>query len=142
MINILPNQVLRLTDRAGSFLLLNGDGIGDACQPGDTDVDGWPDASDNCVVVPNPLQEDADVTPLKEEDAYPAAPQDAYGWEKLVSEIAAHYYNLDYGLDVRVVRFHNIYGPYGTWTGGREKAPAALARKVAELLGESWDADE
>jgi len=84
-------------------------------------------------IYPEYLQEDADVTPLKEEDAYPAAPQDAYGWEKLISEIAAHYYHLDYGLDVRVVRFHNIYGPYGTWTGGREKAPAALCRKVAEV---------
>ena len=84
-------------------------------------------------IYPEYLQEDADVTPLKEEDAYPAAPQDAYGWEKLVSEIAAHYYHLDYGMDVRVVRFHNIYGPYGTWTGGREKAPAALCRKVAEV---------
>ena len=84
-------------------------------------------------IYPEYLQEDADVTPLKEEDAYPAAPQDAYGWEKLISEIAAHYYHLDYGMDVRVVRFHNIYGPYGTWTGGREKAPAALCRKVAEV---------
>ncbi len=84
-------------------------------------------------IYPEYLQENADVTPLKEEDAYPAAPQDAYGWEKLVSEIAAHYYHLDYGIDVRVVRFHNIYGPYGTWTGGREKAPAALCRKVAEV---------
>ena len=83
-------------------------------------------------IYPEYLQEDADVKPLKEEDAYPAAPQDAYGWEKLISEIAAHYYHLDYGIDVRVVRFHNIYGPYGTWTGGREKAPAALCRKVAE----------
>jgi nucleoside-diphosphate-sugar epimerase len=84
-------------------------------------------------IYPEYLQTDADVTPLKEEDAYPAAPQDAYGWEKLISEIAAHYYHLDYGMDVRVVRFHNIYGPYGTWTGGREKAPAALCRKVAEV---------
>ncbi len=84
-------------------------------------------------IYPEYLQEDADVTPLKEEDAYPAAPQDAYGWEKLISEIAAHYYHLDYGMDVRVVRFHNIYGPYGTWTGGREKAPAALCRKVADV---------
>ena len=83
-------------------------------------------------IYPEHLQTDANVTPLKEADAFPADPQDAYGWEKLVSEIAAKYYHLDYGLDVRVVRFHNIYGPYGTWTGGREKAPAALCRKVAE----------
>jgi nucleoside-diphosphate-sugar epimerase len=83
-------------------------------------------------IYPEYLQEEANVTPLKEADAYPAAPQDAYGWEKLISEIAAHYYHLDYGLDVRVVRFHNVYGPYGTWTGGREKAPAALCRKIAD----------
>lgn len=98
----------------------------------ENDVSRYLYTSSACIY-PEYLQEDADVTPLKEEDAYPAAPQDAYGWEKLISEIAAHYYNLDYGLDVRVVRFHNIYGPYGTWTGGREKAPAALARKVAEV---------
>jgi nucleoside-diphosphate-sugar epimerase len=84
-------------------------------------------------IYPEHLQMDVDATPLKEADAYPAAPQDAYGWEKLVSEIAAHYYHQEYDLDVRVVRFHNIYGPYGTWTGGREKAPAALCRKVAEV---------
>lgn len=81
-------------------------------------------------IYPEYLQEEADVTPLKEEDAYPAAPQDAYGWEKLVTEILAHYYTSDYGFETRVVRFHNIYGPYGTYEGGREKAPAALCRKV------------
>jgi nucleoside-diphosphate-sugar epimerase len=81
-------------------------------------------------IYPEYLQEEADVTPLKEEDAYPAAPQDAYGWEKLVTEILARYYTSDYGLETRVVRFHNIYGPYGTYDGGREKAPAALCRKV------------
>ncbi len=83
-------------------------------------------------IYPEHLQTEAEVTPLKEADAYPAAPQDAYGWEKLVTEIAAEYYNQDYGFDTRIVRFHNIYGPYGTWDGGREKAPAALCRKVAE----------
>ena len=82
-------------------------------------------------IYPEYLQEDADVTPLKEEDAYPAAPQDAYGWEKLVTEILATYYQSDYDLETRIVRFHNIYGPYGTYDGGREKAPAALCRKVA-----------
>jgi len=82
-------------------------------------------------VYPEYLQEEADVTPLKEEDAYPAAPQDAYGWEKLVTEILATYYQSDYDLETRIVRFHNIYGPYGTYDGGREKAPAALCRKVA-----------
>lgn len=87
--------------------------------------------SSSACVYPDYLQEDADVTPLKEEDAYPAAPQDAYGWEKLVSEILAQYYRSDYGLETRVVRFHNVYGPYGTFDGGREKVPAALCRKIA-----------
>ena len=82
-------------------------------------------------IYPDHLQTDADVVPLKESDAYPANPQDAYGWEKLVTENLVEYYGQDYGLDVRIVRFHNIYGPYGTYDGGREKAPAALCRKVA-----------
>jgi len=82
-------------------------------------------------VYPEYLQVDADVTPLKEEDAYPAQPQDAYGWEKLITErLCMHYYQ-DYGLETRTVRFHNIFGPLGTWDGGREKAPAAMCRKVA-----------
>ena len=82
-------------------------------------------------VYPEYRQMDADVTPLQEEDAYPAQPQDAYGWEKLTTErLCLHYYN-DYGLETRIVRFHNIFGPLGTWDGGREKAPAALCRKVA-----------
>jgi GDP-D-mannose 3',5'-epimerase len=84
-------------------------------------------------VYPEYLQMEAEVTPLKEDDAYPAAPQDAYGWEKLVTEILAKYYQSDYGLETRVVRFHNIYGPYGTYDGGREKAPAALCRKIAKV---------
>lgn len=82
-------------------------------------------------VYPEFLQERTDVAPLKEEDAYPAQPQDAYGWEKLVSERLCLYFTKDYGLDTRIVRFHNIFGPLGTWTGGREKAPAAMCRKVA-----------
>jgi GDP-D-mannose 3',5'-epimerase len=77
------------------------------------------------------LQTDADVQPLKEEDAYPAMPQDAYGWEKLISERLCMHYREDYGLETRTVRFHNIFGPLGTWEGGREKAPAALCRKIA-----------
>lgn len=82
-------------------------------------------------VYPEYKQTDANVVPLKEEDAYPAQPQDAYGWEKLVTErLAMHYYE-DFGLETRTVRFHNIFGPLGTWTGGREKAPAAMCRKVA-----------
>ncbi len=82
-------------------------------------------------VYPEDLQTDTDVAPLREEDAYPANPQDAYGWEKLLAERACEYYALEYGLDIRIVRFHNIYGPLGTYDGGREKAPAALCRKVA-----------
>jgi nucleoside-diphosphate-sugar epimerase len=82
-------------------------------------------------VYPEYRQTEADVVPLREEDAYPAAPQDAYGWEKLVSERLCRHYREEYGLHTRVVRFHNIFGPLGTWDGGREKAPAALCRKVA-----------
>jgi GDP-D-mannose 3', 5'-epimerase len=87
--------------------------------------------SSSACVYPEHLQVDADITPLKEEDAYPANPQDAYGWEKLISEKLCEYYAGEYGMKVRIVRFHNIYGPYGTYDGGREKAPAALCRKVA-----------
>jgi GDP-D-mannose 3',5'-epimerase len=82
-------------------------------------------------IYPEYRQMAAEVTPLKEEDAYPAQPQDAYGWEKLVAERLCLYYRGEYGLETRIVRFHNIFGPYGTWQGGREKAPAALCRKVA-----------
>ena len=82
-------------------------------------------------VYPEYKQMDADVVPLKEEDAYPADPQDAYGWEKLISERLCQHYWEDYGLETRIVRFHNIFGPLGTWDGGREKAPAALCRKIA-----------
>lgn len=83
-------------------------------------------------VYPEYLQVSADVTPLKETDAYPAAPQDAYGWEKLFTEKLAEYFAAEFGLDTKIVRFHNIFGPYGTWDGGREKAPAAICRKVAQ----------
>jgi GDP-D-mannose 3', 5'-epimerase len=82
-------------------------------------------------IYPEYLQDDADVTPLREEHAYPAMPQDAYGWEKLMAERLCQYYTRDYGLETRIARFHNIFGPLGTWDGGREKAPAALCRKVA-----------
>lgn len=88
-------------------------------------------ASSACVY-PEGRQERPDVTALREADAYPAQPQDAYGWEKLMTERLCMHYAADYGLDVRIVRFHNIFGERGTWTGGREKAPAALCRKVAE----------
>jgi GDP-D-mannose 3',5'-epimerase len=82
-------------------------------------------------VYPEYRQMETDVTPLREEDAYPALPQDAYGWEKLLAERLCLYYRDEYGIDTRIVRFHNIFGPLGTWEGGREKAPAALCRKVA-----------
>lgn len=82
-------------------------------------------------VYPEYLQEQTNVTPLKEEDAYPAQPQDAYGWEKLLTERLCNHYREEFEIEMRIVRFHNIFGPYGTWTGGREKAPAAFCRKVA-----------
>ncbi|HZO53150.1 MAG TPA: NAD-dependent epimerase/dehydratase family protein [Bryobacteraceae bacterium] len=82
-------------------------------------------------VYPEFKQSDANVSPLKEEDAYPALPQDAYGWEKLITERLCTHYRQDYGLDTRIVRFHNIFGPLGSWNCGREKAPAAICRKVA-----------
>jgi GDP-D-mannose 3', 5'-epimerase len=82
-------------------------------------------------IYPEFLQTETNVTPLKEEDAYPAMPQDAYGWEKLISERLCQHYREEYGIETHVVRFHNIFGPLGTWEGGREKAPAAMCRKVA-----------
>ena len=82
-------------------------------------------------IYPEFLQTETNVTPLKEEDAYPAMPQDAYGWEKLISERLCRHYREEYDIETRVVRFHNIFGPLGTWEGGREKAPAAMCRKVA-----------
>ena len=87
--------------------------------------------SSTACVYPEHLQDHTDVVPLREEVAYPANPQDAYGWEKLVAERLCLYYADEFGLETRVVRFHNVYGPYGTYDGGREKVPAALCRKVA-----------
>ena len=80
-----------------------------------------------------------DVAPLKEEDAYPAMPEDGYGWEKLFSERMCRHFREDYGLQTRIARYHNVYGPHGTYEGGREKAPAAICRKIieAELSGVS-----
>jgi GDP-D-mannose 3', 5'-epimerase len=77
-------------------------------------------------------QKDANVTPLREQDAYPAQPEDGYGWEKLFSERMCRHFHEDFGIEARVARFHNVYGPLGTWNGGREKAPAAISRKVLE----------
>ena len=88
-------------------------------------------------------QTDPNVTALKEADAYPAMPEDGYGWEKLFSERMCRHFMEDYGISVRVPRFHNVYGPYGTYAGGREKAPAAICRKVieAQLDGTGHDRD-
>lgn len=88
--------------------------------------------SSSACVYPQKLQLNPQVTPLKESDVFPAYPDSAYGWEKLFTELMMKAYREDYGLDIRITRFHNIYGPYGTYKGGREKAPAALCRKVAE----------
>ena len=82
-------------------------------------------------VYPAFLQDGADVTPLRESEAVPADPEKGYGWEKLFAEQLTGYYHEECGLDTRIVRFHNIYGPLGTYDGGREKAPAAICRKVA-----------
>jgi nucleoside-diphosphate-sugar epimerase len=82
-------------------------------------------------VYPIHRQGDADVVPLREEDAYPAHPQEAYGWEKLIGERLCLHYREEWGFRTHTVRLHNIFGPLGTWDGGREKAPAAICRKVA-----------
>ena len=78
------------------------------------------------------LQQEVFIEGLREEDAYPADPEDGYGWEKLFSERMCKHFEEDYGIQVRIARYHNIYGPYGTYDGGREKAPAALCRKIIE----------
>ena len=87
--------------------------------------------SSSACVYPGYLQHSADVKPLKEEDAYPADAEDGYGWEKLFMERQCRHYREDYGLQTRIVRFHNIYGELGTYDGGREKSPAAICRKIA-----------
>jgi GDP-D-mannose 3',5'-epimerase len=96
----------------------------------DAEVDRYFYSSSACVYAAD-KQLTSDVLPLREEDAYPAMPEDGYGWEKLFSERMARHFREDYGLATRIARYHNVYGPYGTWTGGREKAPAAACRKVA-----------
>src|SRR6266700_4675168 len=88
-------------------------------------------ASSACVYAAD-KQTSEDVIELKEADAYPAMPEDGYGWEKLFSERMCRHFREDFGINTRVARFHNVYGPDGTWTGGREKAPAAVCRKVIE----------
>jgi len=88
--------------------------------------------SSSACVYAGDKQTDPNVTALKESDAYPADPEDGYGWEKLFSERMARHFREDFGIETRVARYHNVYGPLGTWTGGREKAPAAICRKVLE----------
>lgn len=97
--------------------------------------------SSSACIYPEEIQKeikDSKAQGLKESDAYPANPEDGYGWEKLFSEIITDYFKKDFDINPRVCRFHNVYGPYGTWDGGREKAPAAICRKViqAKLSGE------
>jgi len=87
--------------------------------------------SSSACIYPQYLQESPDVAPLKEDDAYPADPEPGYGLEKLFTEELCKYYNIDHNLETRVVRFHNVYGPIGTYDGGKEKAPAAVCRKVS-----------
>ena len=87
--------------------------------------------SSSACVYPHGLQTSPDVKPLREEDAFPAEPEEGYGLEKLYAEKLCQYYMEDYGLPTRIVRFHNVYGPLGTYDGGREKAPAAMCRKVS-----------
>ena len=97
------------------------------------DVERYFYSSSACVYAAD-KQTDTAVTALRESDAYPAQPEDGYGWEKLFSERMCRHFAEDYGMVTRVARYHNVYGPEGTWTGGREKAPAAVCRKVAEAV--------
>lgn len=101
------------------------------------EVDRYFYSSSACVYAAD-KQTGPQVTALRESDAYPASPEDGYGWEKLFSERMCRHFEEDYGLVTRIARYHNVYGPEGTWTGGREKAPAAVCRKVAtaEITGE------
>lgn len=87
-------------------------------------------------------QTDPNVTALRESDAYPAEPEDGYGWEKLFGERMCRHFSEDFGLQTRVARYHNVYGPVGTWTGGREKAPAAISRKIAEAKRDNSESIE
>ena len=104
----------------------------------DTGVERFFFSSSACVYNAD-KQRSPDVTPLKEEDAYPGMPEDGYGWEKLFSERMCRHFHEDFGIATRVARYHNVYGPLGTYDGGREKAPAAICRKVieAKLTGQS-----
>ena len=97
--------------------------------------------SSSACAYPEHIQLDPDNPGLKEEDAYPAGPDSEYGWEKLFSERLFFAYNRNYGIPVRVARYHNIFGPHGTWCGGKEKSPAAICRKVAELPNEGGEVE-
>lgn len=90
--------------------------------------------SSSACVYPDYRQQETNITALKESDAYPAMPENGYGWEKLFSERLCKNFEEDFGFVSKVFRFHNVYGPYGTWDGGREKAPAAMCRKVIECI--------
>jgi len=90
--------------------------------------------SSSACVYPTHRQAIASVEPLAEADAYPAFPEDGYGWEKLFTERMCRHFYEDFGLETRIARYHNVYGPLGTWNNGREKAPAAISRKVAEAV--------
>lgn len=96
--------------------------------------------SSSACIYPQYLQKSPDVAPLKEEDGWPADPEPGYGLEKLFMEKLCEYYTMDYSLETRVVRFHNVYGPLGTYDGGKEKAPAAISRKIA-LAGNPGEID-
>src|SRR5262249_18021197 len=97
----------------------------------ENDVERFLFSSSACVYAAD-KQTEAEATGVREEDAYPAMPGDGYGWEKLFSERMCRHFTEDFGLETRVVRYHNVYGPEGTWDGGREKAPAAICRKIAQ----------
>jgi len=97
--------------------------------------------SSSACMYPEHIQMDAENPGLKENDAYPAGPDSEYGWEKLFSERLFFAYNRNYGIPVRVARYHNIFGPEGTWRGGKEKSPAAICRKVAELPVEGGEVE-
>ena len=91
-------------------------------------------ASSACVYTADQQADHATSRALREADAYPAMPEDGYGWEKLFSERMCRHFREDFGLETRIARYHNVYGPLGTWEGGREKAPAAICRKVVEAI--------
>jgi nucleoside-diphosphate-sugar epimerase len=104
----------------------------------DAGVDRFFFSSSACVYAVD-RQASVSVEPLRESDAYPAMPEDGYGWEKLFTERMCRHFTEDFGLNTRVARFHNVYGPHGTWEGGREKAPAAICRKVATAVLDDLD---